>query len=405
MGDAVNATAELVANATNATVWIWELNRAEIADKFTDAADTLEPGLALAYGMLVVMALVPIFLGSRLSVNHMRSEGSEGGEETEVMTSEDAAMFPVYASCALFGLFCLFKVFGKEYVNMLVGGYFFFIGLAGATRALRPLGVSLLPASLMENPYEIVFKQLGAGTDEETEKEAEDDAKGDDEAKKDAKDALIGELTFDHIDLVCLALSTVVGVIYVLTKHWLTCNFFGLTLAINAVELLNLGTFKIAATLLVGLFFYDIFWVFGTNVMVTVAKSFDGPIKVLFPKDFMENGVFATENAMLGLGDIVLPGVLIALLYRFDVASGRTSRPYFWCTFIAYFLGLVFTIVIMHTFKAAQPALLYLVPAVLITPIFVSVLRGELSELLSYSEEEKDEDDNAKDGDESKKDK
>jgi minor histocompatibility antigen H13 len=32
--------------------------------------------------------------------------------------------------------------------------------------------------------------------------------------------------------------------------------------------------------MLVGLFFYDIFWVFGTDVMVTVAKSFDGPIKV-----------------------------------------------------------------------------------------------------------------------------
>jgi hypothetical protein len=29
-----------------------------------------------------------------------------------------------------------------------------------------------------------------------------------------------------------------------------------------------------------GLFVYDIFWVFFTPVMVTVAKSFDAPIKV-----------------------------------------------------------------------------------------------------------------------------
>jgi minor histocompatibility antigen H13 len=29
------------------------------------------------------------------------------------------------------------------------------------------------------------------------------------------------------------------------------------------------------------LFFYDIFWVFGTEVMVTVAKNLDGPIKLL----------------------------------------------------------------------------------------------------------------------------
>ena len=33
-----------------------------------------------------------------------------------------------------------------------------------------------------------------------------------------------------------------------------------------------------------GLFFYDIFWVFFTPVMVTVAKSFDAPIKLLFPR-------------------------------------------------------------------------------------------------------------------------
>lgn len=32
-----------------------------------------------------------------------------------------------------------------------------------------------------------------------------------------------------------------------------------------------------------GLFFYDIFWVYGTDVMVTVAKSLEAPIKLQFP--------------------------------------------------------------------------------------------------------------------------
>ena len=38
------------------------------------------------------------------------------------------------------------------------------------------------------------------------------------------------------------------------------------------------------ALLLSGLFFYDVFWVFGTPVMVTVAKSLDAPIKLVFPR-------------------------------------------------------------------------------------------------------------------------
>jgi len=52
-----------------------------------------------------------------------------------------------------------------------------------------------------------------------------------------------------------------------------------LAFAINGIELLHLNTIKIGCILLCGLFVYDIFWVFGTNVMVTVAKSFDAPIK------------------------------------------------------------------------------------------------------------------------------
>ncbi len=56
-----------------------------------------------------------------------------------------------------------------------------------------------------------------------------------------------------------------------------------------------------------GLFVYDVFWVFGTDVMVTVAKGFEAPIKLLFPKALIEAGV-KTEFSMVGLGDIVIPG-------------------------------------------------------------------------------------------------
>ena len=105
----------------------------------------------------------------------------------------------------------------------------------------------------------------------------------------------------------------------------------------------------------------------------------------------MENGFAAKQHAMLGLGDIVLPGVLVALLCRYDHNSGRKMYPYFWSVYIAYILGLVLTIVIMHTFKAAQPALLYLVPAVLLTPMAVAVVRGELKELFEYTEEKEEE--------------
>ena len=39
-----------------------------------------------------------------------------------------------------------------------------------------------------------------------------------------------------------------------------------------------------------GLFFYDVFWVFFTPVMVSVAKNFEAPIKLLFPR-YLVDGV------------------------------------------------------------------------------------------------------------------
>ncbi len=56
--------------------------------------------------------------------------------------------------------------------------------------------------------------------------------------------------------------------------------------------------------LLWGLFFYDIFWVYGTDVMLTVAKNLNAPIKLLFPIDL---AAVPPKLSLLGLGDIVIP--------------------------------------------------------------------------------------------------
>lgn len=89
---------------------------------------------------------------------------------------------------------------------------------------------------------------------------------------------------------------------------------------------------------------------------------------------------------MLGLGDIVIPGIFIALLLRFDYSLKRKSYLYFYATFIAYFLGLMSTIFVMHVYKHAQPALLYLVPACISTPLLLALVKGDLKTLFAYED-------------------
>merc|ERR1712146_286580 len=105
-------------------------------------------------------------------------------------------------------------------------------------------------------------------------------------------------------------------------------------------------------------------------------------------------------GSLLGLGDIVIPGIFLALLLRFDAERAnivpnnginvKFPKPYFLTTFIAYFFGLVATIAVMYYFKAAQPALLYLVPACLISSFGVAFLKGEVKTLFNYKEMDDD---------------
>uniref|UniRef100_A0A1A8KG51 Histocompatibility (Minor) 13 n=1 Tax=Nothobranchius kuhntae TaxID=321403 RepID=A0A1A8KG51_NOTKU len=335
-------------------------------------------GTALAYGSLVVMALLPIFFGALRSVTCSKSKNSSDAPET--ITSRDAARFPIIASCTLFGLYLFFKVFSQEYINLLLSVYFFVLGVLALSHTMSPLMSRIFPESFPNKQYQLLFTQ-GSGESKEE----------------------IVNYEFDTKTLVCLLISSVVGFWYLLKKHWIANNLFGLAFALNGVELLHLNNVSTGCILLGGLFIYDVFWVFGTNVMVTVAKSFEAPIKLVFPQDLLEKGLGASNFAMLGLGDIVIPGIFIALLLRFDVSLKKNSRTYFYSSFLAYIFGLGLTIFVMHTFKHAQPALLYLVPACVGFPVLVALLKGELTEMFRYEEDSAEEAEPKEDSSESEK--
>ncbi|XP_010898291.1 minor histocompatibility antigen H13 isoform X4 [Esox lucius] len=358
--EGLNATDPNVTEAVNATV-----------AKFVATPE----GTALAYGSLVFMALLPIFFGALRSVSCGKSKvaGENGcdyeyrnsSDMPETITGRDAARFPIIASCTLFGLYLFFKIFSQEYINLLLSMYFFVLGILALSHTMSPFMNRIFPANIPIKQYQLLFTQ-GSG-----------------EAKEE-----IVNYEFDTKDLICLVISTVVGVWYILKKHWIANNLFGLAFALNGVELLHLNNVSTGCILLGGLFVYDVFWVFGTNVMVTVAKSFEAPIKLVFPQDLLEKGLGASQFAMLGLGDIVIPGIFIALLLRFDVSLKKETRTYFYTSFLAYIFGLGMTIWVMHTFKHAQPALLYLVPACIGFPVVVALLKGELTEMFSYESSE-----------------
>jgi len=194
------------------------------------------------------------------------------------------------------------------------------------------------------------------------------------------------------VEILGSCIGAIMAAGYVFSKNWIVNNIFGVSFCLLGIRMIGLSTIKVGAIMLIGLFFYDVFWVFGSksvfgsNVMVSVATGVEAPIKLMFPRDLGGCGIL--RHGMLGLGDIVVPGIFIAFLAKWDAfqigEKAYNSFVYLNAVMVSYVLSLVTTVSIMLFFNAAQPALLYIVPYVLVTTAAVAISRGELKALWKF---------------------
>lgn len=342
--------------------------------------DHVDWGVISSYGGLLSLASVCVFAGAfgslpsaRKSTSKPRNgnvlEPDDGEEESisEQLSSADAWTFPIIGSVALFATYLLVQYFGKEWLNRLLGWYLSFVGAGCVWRCLVRLA------------------RLGAGKDcwQRFDQTRVFVLKGPLE---------LFSISLRTPSLILLPVSLIPSALYVSSetnrKSIILTNILALALAHNALSILRLDSFQTGCVLLSGLFLYDVYWVFGTNVMVEVATSLDVPIKILWPKSLS----FTTEKGvtMLGLGDIVIPGMFVALALRYDYSRSKKtdsfSKPYFFVTLMSYILGLVTTMTVMHTLGRAQPALLYLSPTCIFAFLATAFFRGELRDAWVWSD-------------------
>lgn len=186
---------------------------------------------------LIVTSTAIVYIGSHRSLNLLISE-KDGGlahDEREVLSARDAYKFPIVGSLALFGLYLAFKFFDKDTVNLILSLYFSAIGVFTLTSTFAKF-VSQFVTSTTKYGFK---KSL----------------------------PLVGDLDlrFTPAELICLVFSSIFSAVYFKTKNYMMNNIFGISLCVQAIERISLGNYKVGGILLVGLFFYDIFWVFGTE--------------------------------------------------------------------------------------------------------------------------------------------
>lgn len=299
---------------------------------------------------IIFQASLIVYIGSYRS---LKSE-----EPIQAMTQDEAFRFPFVGSAVLFSLFMLFKFLPKEMVNRVLTVYFIILGVGALSSIMLPYvrkiirSDRLLIDTRMHIPYSGVV-----------------------------------EFRLSWSEFASLFLCTLFCSSYAIERHWLSNNVLGIAFSLNGIELISISSYKIGCILLLGLFVYDVFWVFGTNVMVSVARGLDAPIKLLFPR-MADMSSSESQFSMLGLGDIVIPGIFVALMLRFDNhRSNGLSTKYFYLCLSGYICGLSLTVFVMNYFNAAQPALLYIVPCIISFVSAPAIWAGDFRELVHYSEE------------------
>jgi len=241
--------------------------------------------------------------------------------------------------------------------------------------------------------------------------------------------------TITAADLIAVALAVGLVTWYYVCRHasyaWVLQDLMALAMCALFLKTVRLPSVRVAAVLLCVFFVYDVFMVFISplifkkSVMVEVATAgaagnartsvSDGgrtcvhiegermPVLFMLPRFDFGGGY-----SMLGLGDVVMPGLLVCFALRYDLLTRGAPRApcgmcidstgrggvqscapwYFAVVSVGYAVGLMLALLANLfglTFNGVrgQPALLYLVPCTLLPVIGAAFRRGELARMWS----------------------
>ncbi|XP_041797746.1 signal peptide peptidase-like 2A isoform X2 [Chelmon rostratus] len=351
----------------------------------------IDPSIAV----MLLIAIVTIALGGYWSGACERDRlngGSERGGGDSKVDSGELFLYSPLKVVFFVALMC----------GMLVLMYFFYNTLVYVIIAI----FCLASASALFSCLDAVMEKIGCGTCSFS----------------------VRNWNFSVRSLILAAVCICIAVIWGVYRNedrwiWILQDLLGIAFCLNFMKTISLSNFKICVILLSLLLVYDVFFVFitpfftknGVSIMVQVALGPDAsgektqgnmvevpaepqtpseklPVVMRVPRfSAWAQNLCGMQFSILGYGDIIVPGLLVAYCSRFDVWINSSKKIYFVSCCIAYLLGMIMTFAVMLLSGMGQPALLYLVPFTLITSAVVAGCRGEMRQFWAGTTYEREE--------------
>lgn len=320
------------------------------------------------YLHLLVSALFPIYAGAHASLSrpasaakppkgtrkrgHRHDDAEDKEQAMEGFSPLDAILLPLFAGLVLASLYFLIKwLEDPALLNQILNWYFAIFGLWSLARIFRD-GMGIFTSFVFPEIYNLGGKVWEVDAERRKSKlvsspsvEGSSPVPGPSSTPllpSKIKDVLwtLRELPSRQLE-VCIYIHemvqaqfkigpqgitslvlAIVALLYfnLIAKPWWLTNILGFSFAYSSLQIISPTTSWTGTLVLGALFIYDIYFVFFTPIMVTVATQLDIPAKLIFPRRSRPNeDPTRPASFMLGLGDIVLPGMMIGFALRFDL--------------------------------------------------------------------------------------
>lgn len=118
---------------------------------------------------------------------------------------------------------------------------------------------------------------------------------------------------------------------------------------------------------------------------MTVATKVEAPVKFLYtapPSDTPKDYPFS----VLGLGDVVIPGLFVRFMSKVDEVLQPKNLSYFNAATFAYAAGLAACFGANELFHNGQPALLYLDPSLVGSALACASINNQVADVWNFEE-------------------
>ena len=201
----------------------------------------------------LITSISCIIIGSFQSLKH---PDSDEAKDVEIMKRKDAYKFPVSGSIVLFGAYIIIKKVPKYIVNMILQIFFVVISAFGVETMIEDVLTLFIPK--IKSKMDIKLFTLIITWKGLFKMEGYIDLAFpipmitfNDVKKPNTKDKNKDYVTVSTLSIIALILGFITSYMWYQNEHWLLGNIIGLSFSIQAITLLNPGSYVTAVILLV----------------------------------------------------------------------------------------------------------------------------------------------------------